>query len=114
VNTISAKLGVGLCLPKGANDIHIKNPPHPGDFIWTEILEGARLSLTAAAAALRVSRPALFSLLNGKARLSRAMALRIEKVFGLRTDTLMRMQASYDAAHTGRRVKKSRSRESIS
>jgi addiction module HigA family antidote len=48
----------------------MKNPPHPGDFIRTEIIEPAGLSVTAAAAALRISRPALSSLLNGKADLS--------------------------------------------
>jgi addiction module HigA family antidote len=42
----------------------MKNPPHPGDFIRTEIIEPAGLSVTAAAAALQVSRPALSSLLN--------------------------------------------------
>ena len=31
----------------------IKNPPHPGDFIRTEIIEPAGLSVTAAAAALQ-------------------------------------------------------------
>jgi addiction module HigA family antidote len=56
-----------------------KNPPHPGDFIRTEIIEPAGLSVTAAARALRVSRPALSSLLNRKADLSGDMALRIEK-----------------------------------
>ena len=76
----------------------MKNPPHPGDFIRTEIIEPAGLSVTAAAKALRVSRPALSSLLNGKADLSGNMALRIEKAFGVRMDTLMRMQASYDIA----------------
>jgi antitoxin HigA-1 len=45
----------------------MKNPPHPGDFIKTEIVVAAGLSVTAAAAALGVSRPALSSLLNGKA-----------------------------------------------
>ena len=35
----------------------MKNPPHPGDFIRTEIIEPAGLSVTAAAAALQV--PAL-------------------------------------------------------
>jgi len=64
----------------------MKNPPHPGDFIRTEIIEPARLSVTDAARALRVSRPALSSLLNGKARLSGEMALRIEKGFGVKTD----------------------------
>jgi addiction module HigA family antidote len=52
----------------------IKNPPHPGDFIRTEIIEPAGLSVTAAATALRVSRPALSSLVNGKADLSSTMA----------------------------------------
>src|SRR5208337_3744743 len=78
----------------------MKNPPHPGDFIRTEIIEPAGLTVTGAAAVLRVSRPALSSLLNGKADLSGDMALRIEKAFGVKIDTLMRMQASYDIART--------------
>jgi addiction module HigA family antidote len=78
----------------------MKNPPHPGDFIRTEIIQPAGLSVTAAAAALQVSRPALSSLLNGKADLSGDMALRIEKAFGVKMDTLMRMQGSYDIAQT--------------
>src|SRR3954447_657799 len=82
-----------------------KNPPHPGDFIRTEIIEAAGLTVTAAAEALHVSRPALSSLLNGKADLSGEMALRIEKAFGVRMDTLMRMQSSYDIARTRRREK---------
>jgi antitoxin HigA-1 len=59
----------------------------------------------AAATALQVSRPALSSLLNGKADLSGDMALRIEKAFGVRMDTLMRMQSSYDIAQTRKREK---------
>jgi addiction module HigA family antidote len=84
----------------------MKNPPHPSDFICTEIIEPAGLSVTAAAAALQVSRPALSSLLNGKADLSGDMALRIEKAFGVKMDTLMRMQSSYDIAQTRKREKK--------
>ena len=83
----------------------IKNPPHPGDFIRTEIIEPAGLSVTAAAAALRVSRPTLSSLLNSKADLSGDMALRLEKAFGVKMDTLMRMQSSYDIAKTRKREK---------
>jgi plasmid maintenance system antidote protein VapI len=33
------------------------------------------------------------------------MALRIEKAFGVKMDTLMRMQASYDIAQTRKREK---------
>ena len=73
-----------------------------GDFIRTEIIEPAGLTVTAAAA-LRVSRPALPSLLNGKAGLSGGMALRIEKAFGVKMDTLMQMQAAYDIAQTRKR-----------
>lgn len=83
----------------------IRKPPHPGDFIRTEIIRPAGLSVTAAAAALHISRPALSSLLNGKADLSGDMALRIEKAFGVKMDTLMRMQASYDIAQTRKREK---------
>jgi antitoxin HigA-1 len=83
----------------------IKNPPHPGDFIRTEIIEPAGLSVTAAAVALQVSRPALSSLLNGRAALSGEMALPIEKAFGVKMDTLMRMQSAYDIAQTRKREK---------
>jgi antitoxin HigA-1 len=85
----------------------MKNPPHPGDFIRTEIIQPAGLTVTAAAAVLHVSRPALSSLLNGKVDLSGDMALRIEKGFGVKMDTLMRIQASYDIAQTRKRDKKS-------
>jgi addiction module HigA family antidote len=88
----------------------IKNPPHPGDFIWTEIIEPVGLSVTAAAAALQVSRPALSSLLNGRAELSGEMALRIEKAFGVKMDTLMRMQSAYEIAQTRKREKEIRVR----
>ena len=88
----------------------MKNPPHPGDFIRSEIIEPAGLSVTAAAAALNVSRPALSSLLNAKADLSGNMALRIEKAFGVKMDTLVRMQSSYDIARTRLREKEIRVR----
>lgn len=83
----------------------MKNPPHPGDFIRTELVEPASLSITAAAKALRVSRSTLSSLLNGKADLSGEMALRLEKAFGVKMDTLMRMQVSYDIDQTRKRAK---------
>ncbi len=88
----------------------MKNPPHSGSFIRTEIIEPAGLSVTAAAVALQVSRPALSSLLNGKADLSGDMALRIKKAFGVKMDTLMRMQSAYDIAQTRKREKEIRVR----
>ncbi len=85
--------------------MNMKNPPQPGNFTRTEIIEPAGLTVTAAAKALRVSRPTLSRMLNGKADLSGEMALRIEKAFGVNLDTLMRMQSSYDIAQIRKREK---------
>lgn len=71
-------------------------PSHPGGFIKRSILPD-HLSVTDAAKALGVGRPALSNLLNEKASLSPEMALRIEKAFGPKMDTLLKMQARYDA-----------------
>jgi addiction module HigA family antidote len=56
----------------------------------------AGLSVTAAAKALGVGRPALSNLLNGNASLSSEMAMRIEKAFGASGEMLLKMQAEYD------------------
>ena len=74
----------------------MKNPSHPGVLIRREVIEPLGLSVTATARALGVTRPALSNLLNGKASLSSAMAIRIEKAFGPRMEHLMRMQLAYD------------------
>ncbi|MGA3210993.1 MAG: HigA family addiction module antitoxin [Terriglobales bacterium] len=76
----------------------MKNPPHPGDLIKTEILAPLGLSVSRAAAVLKVRRATLSDLLAGKAALSPEMALRIEKAFGPDMDHLLRMQLAYDVA----------------
>ena len=73
------------------------HPPHPGGFIREEIFEPLNLSVSAAAQALGVRRATLSDLVNANAALSPEMALRIEKAFGVSMDTLLRMQAWYDA-----------------
>ena len=80
--------------------VRMKNPSHPGGFVKSEIVEAMGLSVTKAAKALGVTRPALSALLNERASLSSEMALRIEKVFGVSMDTLLRMQTSYDIVRT--------------
>ena len=57
----------------------------------------ARLSLSEAAAVLDVRRATLSDLVNGNTALSAEMALRIEKAFGVRMETLLNMQAWCDA-----------------
>src|SRR5580700_6290415 len=76
----------------------IKNPPHPGDLIRTEIIEALGLSVSKAAEILKVRRATLSDLLHGKAALTPEMALRIEKAFGLDMNHLLRMQLAYDVA----------------
>ncbi len=83
--------------------IRMKNPSHPGGFVKYEIIAPLDLSVTDAAKALGVTRPALSALLNERAALSPEMALRIEKAFGVSMDTLMRMQNSFDIAQARRR-----------
>jgi addiction module HigA family antidote len=78
--------------------IRMARPAHPGQFIRMEVLEPLSLSVTKAAAVLGVTRPALSALLNGRASLSPDMALRIEKAFGPKMDTLLRMQTAYEIA----------------
>jgi len=83
--------------------IRMAQPAHPGHFIRMEVLVPLELSVTAAAAALGVTRPALSALLNARAALSSEMALRIEKAFGVKMDTLLRMQTAYEIAEARRR-----------
>ncbi|MCK8782194.1 HigA family addiction module antitoxin [Rhizobium sp. NTR19] len=85
-----------------ANDIRLKRPAHPGDFLKHEVLEDLELSVAEAARVLGVTRPALSALLNARSSLSPQMALRFEKAFGLSMETLMRMQNSYDIAEARR------------
>ena len=78
--------------------IRMARPAHPGQFVRMEVIEPLGLSVTEAAKVLGVSRPALSALLNGRASLSSDMALRIEKAFGPKMDTLLRMQTAYEIA----------------
>ncbi len=78
----------------------MKNPPHPGDLIRTEIIEELGLTVKKAAEILKVRRATLSDLLHGKAALTPDMALRIEKAFGPDMDHLLRMQLAFDVAKT--------------
>lgn len=71
---------------------------HPGDWLRTEIVEPHGLSVTDAARHLGVTRQALSNLLNSRAGLSADMAIRFEKAFGVKADTLLRMQTAYELA----------------
>ena len=78
----------------------MKNPPHPGDLIKTEIIEALDLNVSKAAEIMKVRRATLSDLLHGKAALTPEMALRIEKAFGPDMNHLLQMQLAYDVAKT--------------
>ena len=71
---------------------------HPGDWLRSEIIEPHDLNVTDAARHLGVTRQAMSSLLNARAGLSADMAIRFEKAFGVKADTLLRMQSAYELA----------------
>jgi antitoxin HigA-1 len=71
---------------------------HAGDWLKTEIVEPHGITVKALAEHLGVSRQGLSNLLNGHGGLSADMALRFEKAFGVKADTLLRMQLAYDLA----------------
>lgn len=74
----------------------MKNPPHPGTVVRVSCLEPLGLNVTDGAKVLGVSRQALSNLVNGRARMSSDMAIRLAKAFGSTTETWIRMQTAYD------------------
>ena len=76
----------------------MKNPPHPGDLIRSEIFEALGPSISKASGILGIRRAILSDLVNCKSSLIPEMALRIEKAFGPDMDHLLRMQLAYDIA----------------
>ncbi len=81
-----------------AIELHPSFAIHPGNWLKTEIIESYGLNVTVAAEKLGVTRQAMSNLLNGKAGLSAEMAIRFEKAFGVRANTMLRMQAAHELA----------------
>jgi addiction module HigA family antidote len=78
--------------------MHSSLAVHAGDWLKTEVVEPSGINVAQLARHFGVSRQALSMLLNGHASLSADMAIRFEKAFGVRADTLLRMQTAYDLA----------------
>jgi len=78
--------------------LHPSFAVHPGPWLRAEMVEPHGLNVTVTAERLHVTRQAMSSLLNGRSGLSADMAIRFEKAFGVRADTLLRMQAAHDLA----------------
>lgn len=80
--------------------LRMHNPPHPGLTWRDDVLPALGLTVTEAAQALGVTRPALSRVLNGSAAVSPEMALRLERWLGVehggRADVWLGMQSAHD------------------
>ena len=72
------------------------NPPHPGEVLRELCLEPLGISVTEAASALGVSRKTLSSILNGRARVSPEMAVRLSIAFGTSAQSWLNQQVQFD------------------
>jgi addiction module HigA family antidote len=76
------------------------NPPHPGLTLRDDILPALSLQVSEAAAQLGVDRTTLSKVLNGRAAISPAMALRLERWLGRdhggAAEVWLAQQAAYD------------------
>lgn len=81
-----------------AIQLHPSMAVHPGPWLKRNVVDHFDLTVTEVAKRLRVTRQAMSNLLNGKAGISAEMAIRFEKAFGLKAETLMRMQAAHELA----------------
>ncbi|MDD9955407.1 MAG: HigA family addiction module antitoxin [Anaerolineaceae bacterium] len=80
------------------------SPSHPGRIVRNVCLEPLGLSVTEGAKALGVSRQALSSLVNGHARITPEMAVRLAKAFGSTPEHWIRMQSAWDIAQIRKRA----------
>ena len=71
---------------------------HPGPWLKRNVIDHFALSVTDAADHLGVSRQSMSKLLNGRQGLTAEMAIRFEKAFGLKAETLMIMEAAHSLA----------------
>ena len=73
---------------------------HPGPWLKRNVIDHFALSVPDAADRLGVSRQSMSKLLNGRQGLTAEMAIRFEKAFGLKAETLLRMQSAHELAET--------------
>ena len=72
------------------------NPPHPGEILRADYLDPLRLTVSAAAKALGVTRKTLSALVNERAGISPAMAYRLSKAFDTTPELWVNLQSQFD------------------
>jgi addiction module HigA family antidote len=83
-----------------------KRPPtHPGEILREDVLPQLKLSVSAAARQLRISRQTLHRILAGTAAVTPEMAVRLGKFCGNGPGLWLRMQQAYDLWHAERHLR---------
>jgi len=72
------------------------NPPHPGEVLREECIKPLNLTIKEAALKLGITRQNLSDIVNCKAGISPAMALKLSKAFNTSPDVWLGMQMQYD------------------
>jgi addiction module HigA family antidote len=84
----------------------LRRPPsHPGELMREILTDHVQMPIAEAARRMRVSRPSLYAVLNGRSAVTADMALRFGKLVGGAPALYVRMQASYDLWHAEQRLK---------
>jgi addiction module HigA family antidote len=73
-----------------------RKPTHPGEVLLEDVIKPLGLSVAEAAKDLRVSRKALYELINGKTSLSPQMAVRIGEATKTSPESWLNMQLKLD------------------
>ncbi len=74
------------------------NPPHPGRIIRRDCIEALNLSISKAAAHLKVDQQVLAAICDCRAPITADTAVLFEQAFGGTADAWIRMQAAHDLA----------------
>ena len=90
--------------------MEMHKPEHPGEVLKELYLEPLGLTVTEASKALGVARKSLSQLVNRRAGISTAMALRLSKAFGTTPELWLNMQRNYDLWYERKKTKLSRVR----
>ena len=81
------------------------NPPHPGEVLRDGMFADTGITVTEFAQRLGVTRVALSNVLNGKAGISAAMAVRLAAALGGSAESWLHMQANYDLWQAEKQLK---------
>lgn len=81
-----------------------RTPTHPGEVLREDVLPALKLSVSAAARTLGVSRQTLHAILKGRSGVTPEMAARIGKMCGNGPRIWLDVQNEYDLWHAERRL----------